>query len=191
MYIILTLSFTPTTYALFSEAVMSPWKGKARDDGLGDGGAGGIVLPLNMLYTSTYEAIYTLPISVGTSSQTQAFSVQVDTGSSDLWIASTSCSSQACKQSGKRYDPSQAQQTGKPFEIDYVQGVVKGPIVWDSVTLGGYEVDGQALGTSPHCGTVSGEINVISQPRPLRSIPNHSRPPSMAYSVSLFPQTPS
>ncbi|EKM50305.1 uncharacterized protein PHACADRAFT_264924 [Phanerochaete carnosa HHB-10118-sp] len=124
---------------------MSPhWKGKARDDSYGNGATDGIVLPLDMLITSSYDAVYTLPISVGASSQ--ALSIQVDTGSSDLWIASTSCSTQACKQTnGNLYDPSQAQSTGQTFQISYVEGAVSGPIVWDTVTLGGYEIDGQAL----------------------------------------------
>lgn len=124
---------------------MSPhWKGKARDDGYGNGGTDGIVLPLDMLITTTYDAVYTVPISVGNPPQT--LSIQVDTGSSDLWLAASSCSSQACKQTnGKLYDPSQATQTGKPFRINYVEGDVSGPIVWDTIRLGGYEIDGQAL----------------------------------------------
>lgn len=124
---------------------MGPWKGKARDDSYGDGGSGGIVLPLDMFTVATYETVYSLPLYVGTPAQT--LSVQVDTGSSDLWIASTSCSTQACKQAnGKLYDPSQAQKTGKSFSINYVQGEVSGPIVWDTIRFGGYEIDGQALG---------------------------------------------
>lgn len=124
---------------------MTPWKGKARDDSDGNGGADGIVLPLDMLVTSTYQAVYTLSISVGTPAQT--LSVQVDTGSSDLWVAANSCSTQACKQTnGNLYNPSQATQTGKSFQISYVEGEVSGPIVWDTVRLGGYEIDGQALG---------------------------------------------
>ena len=124
---------------------MSPWKGKARDDSYGNGGADGIVLPLDMLLTSTYEAVYTVPISVGTPPQT--LSIQVDTGSSDLWIAASSCSSQPCKQTnGEVYNPSAATQTGKSFTITYVEGQVSGPIVWDTVRLGGYEINSQALG---------------------------------------------
>ena len=128
---------------------MSPWKGKARadNDDYGNGGPDGIVLPLDMWIVSTYEAVYTIPIEVGTPPQT--LSVQVDTGSSDLWLASSSCSTQACKQTdGRQYDDSKAEQTGADFHIQYVEGSVYGPIVWDTVRLGGYEIDGQALGTS-------------------------------------------
>lgn len=123
------------------------WKGKARDDNYGSGGADGLVLPLDMHVSSPYEALYTLPLQVGTPPQT--LSVQIDTGSSDLWLASSSCSSQACKQtSGKLYDSSGSKPTGQPFDIQYVEGVVEGPIVWDTITVGGYEIDNQALGAS-------------------------------------------
>ncbi|KAF7789932.1 hypothetical protein EIP86_000880 [Pleurotus ostreatoroseus] len=76
----------------------------------------------------------------------QNLSVQVDTGSSDLWLASTACGSQACKQTnGQLYDPSQATSTNVGFTITYVEGYVSGTIVWDSVSLGGYTVGAQAL----------------------------------------------
>ncbi|KAI0689929.1 aspartic peptidase domain-containing protein [Cytidiella melzeri] len=108
------------------------------------GGAGGVVLPLTMIQTSSYETVYTLPISVGTSGQ--VLSVQVDSGSSDLWIASNSCGTQACKQAGGNlYNPSSSTPTGQTFAITYVEGDAGGPIVWDQVDIGGYTVDAQAL----------------------------------------------
>ena len=129
---------------------MGLWKGKARardDDGYGNGGTDGIVLPLDMFIAATYEAVYTLPLQVG--DPPQSLSVQIETGSSDLWLASTSCGTQACKQAGGRlYDASGSKQSGQPFHIDYVEGNVDGPIVWDTVRFGGYEIDGQALGAS-------------------------------------------
>lgn len=125
---------------------MGPWKGKARDDSdYGSGGSAGIVLPLSSFTVATFESVYSLPITVGTPPQT--LYVQVDTGSSDLWIASSSCSTQSCRQTGGvLYDPSKAVQTQKTFMINYVQGKVSGPIVWDTVRFGGYELVGQALG---------------------------------------------
>ena len=96
----------------------------------------------------------------------QQFSLQIDTGSSDLvssfqplildflfivsskkWIASTSCSSSSCSLTkGHLYDPSGATQTGVEFSIPYLSGSAKGPIVWDNVTVGGYAIGNQALG---------------------------------------------
>lgn len=63
------------------------------------------------------------------------------------WIASTACGTQACKQAGgSLYDASHATQTGQPFKIEYVEGEVLGPIVWDTLTVGGYVIDNQAIG---------------------------------------------
>ncbi|KAI0768926.1 aspartic peptidase domain-containing protein, partial [Irpex lacteus] len=109
-------------------------------------GEDGVVLPLTMIQASSYETIYTLPIQVGTSDQTQVLSVQVDSGSSDLWLASNSCGSSACKATGGNlYDPSHAKPTGQTFQIMYVEGEAVGPIVWDQVDIGGYTVDTQAV----------------------------------------------
>ncbi len=65
------------------------------------------------------------------------------------WITSTSCSSSLCNQvGGSKYDPSGSLATGRNVQIQYAEGEVDGPIVWDSVQLGGYDIDHQALSTS-------------------------------------------
>ncbi|KAI0248280.1 aspartic peptidase domain-containing protein [Lactifluus subvellereus] len=127
------------------------WKGKARavhseesrDEGTG--GPDGIVLPLNMVGAGMYEAVYTVTVQVG--SNNQNFSLQVDLGSSDLWIASTSCTSTACSGAkGRQYDPSvSGVATGSQFNIGYLAGNVSGPIYWDYVQIGGYSLSNQAL----------------------------------------------
>ncbi|KAF7316131.1 Peptidase A1 domain-containing protein [Mycena indigotica] len=112
----------------------------------GGGGSEGIVLPLQYLEDGPYNIAYTLPVLVGDlDKKPKNFSLQVDTGSSDLWIASTACSSSACS-STPRYDPSI---TGTPapadFNITYLVGSVSGPVYWDTVTVGGYSISNQAL----------------------------------------------
>ncbi|KAG6334244.1 hypothetical protein ID866_4850, partial [Astraeus odoratus] len=110
----------------------------------GSGGSSGIVLNLDMVWTSYFAIAYTLPVQVGTAQQN--FSLQVDTGSSDLWVASKACSSSSCSSTGGRlYDPSSSTPTGQTFDIEYVQGSVDGPIVWDTVQIGGYIISNQAL----------------------------------------------
>lgn len=111
----------------------------------GTGGPAGIVLPLDMVGAGTYEAVYTVALQVSNSNQN--FSLQVDTGSSDLWIASTSCSSTACSNTkGREYDPSvSGVATGYNFNITYLAGEVTGPVYWDQVQVGGYNLSDQAL----------------------------------------------
>lgn len=64
------------------------------------------------------------------------------------WVASTSCSTASCKQTqGILYNPSGSRPTdAQPFKIQYLSGMSSGPIVWESVTLGGYEIGSQAMG---------------------------------------------
>ncbi|KAL6300218.1 aspartic peptidase domain-containing protein [Sparassis latifolia] len=121
------------------------WKGKERDTVLERSGANaGIVVPLQLLEDSMYQAVYTVPILVG--HQQQNLSLQVDTGSSDLWIASSSCSTSACGQTGGNlYDPSSSKSSGAIFTISYAEGEVSGPVVWDTVKVGGYNISAQAL----------------------------------------------
>ncbi|THH05133.1 hypothetical protein EW145_g5017 [Phellinidium pouzarii] len=113
-----------------------------RDEG--SGGSDGIILDMNLVGDGIYSAIYTVPVNIGKSNE--SFPVQVDTGSSDFWLASTSCSSQACTNNkAKLYNPSSATNSGQEFTIPYLSGEVDGPIVWDKFVLGGYEIDNQAL----------------------------------------------
>ncbi|KAH9915095.1 aspartic peptidase domain-containing protein [Fomitopsis serialis] len=123
------------------------WKGKERETVVereGSGGSNGVVLPLQLLTESMYQSVYTLPVLVGGGRQN--LSLQVDTGSADLWIASTSCSSSPCSGTGGHlYDPSTATAADDSFALSYLRGSVSGDIVWDAVSLGGYNITNQAL----------------------------------------------
>ncbi|KAG6909398.1 hypothetical protein DXG01_000699 [Tephrocybe rancida] len=89
----------------------------------GEGGGEGIVLPLQVITKNVYDIL-------------------------DMqWIASKACSSSVCDQTkGKLYNPSESTSTGKDFHINYLQGNVSGPIVWDEITVGEYAIGKQALG---------------------------------------------
>ncbi|KAL5495684.1 hypothetical protein ACEPAI_1147 [Sanghuangporus weigelae] len=114
-----------------------------RDEG--NGASDGVVLDLTLVGDGISSAVYTVPVTVG--SNNQPFNLQVDTGSSDLWIASKSCSSKPCTANKPRlYDSSSSStRTNTEFYIQYLSGAVDGPIVWDTFTIGGYTIDNQAL----------------------------------------------
>ncbi|KIY74456.1 acid protease [Cylindrobasidium torrendii FP15055 ss-10] len=98
----------------------------------------GVVLPLTTVGSSAFDATYTLPLRVGSNNQ-QIF-VQIDSGSSDLWIASSTCSSSSCPTNGKAplFDSSSSESftpNGTPLTIQYLVGEADGTINWDRVKL--------------------------------------------------------
>ncbi|KAJ7223692.1 aspartic peptidase domain-containing protein [Mycena haematopus] len=123
-----------------------PWRTVQARDSEGSGGPGGIVLPMQYVSDGPYDVSYTLPVLVG-SATAQNLSLQIDTGSSDMWIASSSCSSSACHDA-PLYNPTTATPTSLDFNIEYLVGNVSGPILWDSVTLvaAANQVDSEPLG---------------------------------------------
>lgn len=158
-----------------------------------------MVLNLDMVTTSYDSIAYTVPVLVGSSQQN--LSLQVDTGSSDLWIASKSCSTASCSSTnGHLYDPTSSTSTGAGFAINYLSGIVSGPIVWDTVQLGSYSVQNQALAAA---NTVSDEplssdfTGILGLALPLNSVIEQSIPPAennnpdgAPFSSNLFSMTP-
>ncbi|KAI0782433.1 aspartic protease [Irpex lacteus] len=83
-------------------------------------------------------------ISIGTPAQ--SFLIDFDTGSADLWVPSSSCTSSTC--SGKsKYTASSSSTSSKKngsFSIEYGDGsTVSGPIYTDTVSVAGLTVTGQ------------------------------------------------
>ncbi|KAH9047980.1 aspartic peptidase domain-containing protein, partial [Lactarius deliciosus] len=137
--------------------------------------------------------IYTVAVQVSDSNQN--FSLQVDTGSSDLWIASTSCSSAACSGSkGRQYDPSVSGiTTGYNFSITYPAGDVSGPVYWDQLQVGGYNLSNQALAaaTTVDMEPLEYEFDgILGLALPLNSIIAHHIRDGAPFSSNLFGITP-
>jgi len=88
------------------------------------------------------NAQYYTEIQIG--SPPQPFKVVLDTGSSNLWVPSTECSSIACFLHTK-YDSSASstyKSNGTAFEIRYGTGSMKGFVSNDDVTIGDLEIKG-------------------------------------------------
>ncbi|XP_078500856.1 gastricsin-like [Lissotriton helveticus] len=98
--------------------------------------------PMNM------DAAYYGQISIGT--PPQSFMVLFDTGSSNLWVASTYCSSQAC-QNHPLFNPSQSStytSNNQQFSMSYGSGSLTGVFGYDTVTVQGLSITNQELGLS-------------------------------------------
>ncbi|XP_063813317.1 gastricsin-like [Pseudophryne corroboree] len=94
------------------------------------------------------DACYYGQISVGTPPQN--FMVLFDTGSSNLWVASTYCQSQAC-QNHPLFNPSQSStytSNNQQFSMQYGSGSLTGVFGYDTVTVQGLTITNQELGLS-------------------------------------------
>jgi len=101
-------------------------------------GNGGHNIPLENFMTAQY---YT-EINIGTPAQ--SFKVVLDTGSSNLWVPSSKCTSIACFLHSK-YDSSRSstyKANGTEFEIRYGTGSMKGFVSKDDVSIGDLFIKG-------------------------------------------------
>lgn len=96
------------------------------------------------------DSSYIGTISIGTPPQT--FNVVLDTGSSDLWLASSECRS--CQgQGGPTFNPSSSSSIQQPqsptgsnaIEIEYGSGSVAGVLAEDIVSMGSFTVNPQTF----------------------------------------------
>jgi saccharopepsin len=100
---------------------------------------GGHTVPL----TNFMNAQYYTEISLG--SPPQIFKVILDTGSSNLWVPSSKCTSIACFLHTK-YDSSSSstfKQNGSEFSIQYGSGSMEGFVSRDDLTIGDLTIKGQ------------------------------------------------
>ncbi|XP_004710817.1 gastricsin [Echinops telfairi] len=94
------------------------------------------------------DAAYFGEISIGTPPQN--FLVLFDTGSSNLWVPSVYCQSQACT-GHKRFNPSQSSTystNGQTFSLQYGSGSLTGLFGYDTLTVQSIQVPNQEFGLS-------------------------------------------
>ncbi|ELW66056.1 gastricsin [Tupaia chinensis] len=94
------------------------------------------------------DAAYFGEISIGTPPQN--FLVLFDTGSSNLWVPSVYCQSQACT-NHPRFNPSQSSTystNGQTFSLQYGSGSLTGFFGYDTLTVQSIQVPNQEFGLS-------------------------------------------
>jgi cathepsin D len=70
----------------------------------------------------------------------------MDTGSSDLWVADTSCSN--CPTSAQLFDPTKSSTfkvSNSATTINYGSGQVSGQLAQDAVSMGGFNISNQGF----------------------------------------------
>ncbi|KAJ7049944.1 acid protease [Mycena amicta] len=91
------------------------------------------------------DSSYFGTVSIGT--PPQSFNVILDTGSSDLWVADTSCSN--CDRQTPAYNPNQSstfqQQSSQPIDISYGSGQVQGLLGTETVSMGNFSMAKQGF----------------------------------------------
>ncbi|CAL8277386.1 unnamed protein product [Boreogadus saida] len=98
--------------------------------------------------TNDADLAYYGVISIGT--PPQSFTVIFDTGSSNLWVPSVYCSSQACN-NHRKYNPQQSSTFKwgtETISIQYGTGSMTGHLAVDTVEVGGITVANQVFGIS-------------------------------------------
>ncbi|OXH30255.1 endopeptidase [Cryptococcus neoformans] len=105
------------------------------------------------------DASYAGQVSIGTPAQD--FLVIMDSGSSDLWVAGSTCTENFCKQT-YTFDTSTSSSfitSSEAFNITYGSGDADGTLGTDTVSMAGFTVSDQTFGV-----VTSTSANLISYP---------------------------
>ncbi|WRT63430.1 uncharacterized protein IL334_000335 [Kwoniella shivajii] len=126
----------------------------------------GVLLNLTLAGDSDTEAVYSVDVALGHSSSDssstrrdinrrraaswngydlQSVKLQVDLGSSDLWVATTDCASTSCESANSLFNASQSLDSGVSANVQYQSGEVDGEIYWEEVTVGDFGIGYQAF----------------------------------------------
>ncbi len=91
-----------------------------------------------------FDEEYYGPMEVGSSTPQQVFTVQFDTGSSDIFIPGPQCASDEGCSSGRKYNQGGTSQ-GRTAAVQYGSGYIEGDIYTDSVSVAGLTATNQGL----------------------------------------------
>ena len=91
-----------------------------------------------------FDEEYYGPIEVGSGPSQQTFTVQFDTGSSDIFLPGPQCTSDEGCSVGSRYNEGGTSQ-GQTAAVQYGSGYVEGDIYTDSVSVAGLTATNQGL----------------------------------------------
>ncbi|KAG7098863.1 hypothetical protein E1B28_000766 [Marasmius oreades] len=103
-------------------------------------------LPLVDQIEEGLDLVYYGEVQIGT--PTQTFSLDIDTGSADLWVP---CDCARCQ--SRQYNPGKSstyRQKDDAFDVVYGTGWVHGRTVIDRVSIAGVTIDNQTFGTISH-----------------------------------------
>ncbi|KAF8586724.1 acid protease [Ramaria rubella] len=107
------------------------------------------------------DSSYSGELSAGTPPQN--FSVILDTGSSDLWLASTQCQ-QGCGRGVALYNPTSSSSfsdQNQKISVTYGSGAVQGDLSSDTVSMGGFSLQSQTflVATAVSQGLLDGQLS--------------------------------
>lgn len=109
----------------------------------------------NLIVNQDADSSFFGSVAVGTPAV--AYDVILDTGSADLWLASSSCTDSACQRLAT-FDPSSSstfESSSTAFSITYGSGDAAGTLGQDIVQMAGFSVQNQVFAV---CDTVSADL---------------------------------
>ncbi|KAK4683562.1 hypothetical protein P7C73_g6681, partial [Tremellales sp. Uapishka_1] len=112
----------------------------------------GVILNMTLAGDSDTDTVYSVPMDFGhiasskrDSTTSQTLNMQVDLGSSDLWVASDNCTTSYCKSAPALFDASQSLDSGVNATLAFQEGSVAGDIYWEEIDIGGFGIGYQAF----------------------------------------------
>ncbi|KAL7418968.1 hypothetical protein Q5752_006652 [Cryptotrichosporon argae] len=126
----------------------------------------GVVFNLSLAVPSNDEAVYALPVAFGhvgvesdialpprdwkrasdwDGTDYQTFNLQVDLGSSDLWVATDLCQTSACTSAPALINVTASVDSGSSANLTFQSGSASGEIYWEEVQVGTFGIGYQAF----------------------------------------------